>query len=1075
MKTSKLLITTAWLLATVAAATGVYRKVFTAYERESQLMVDQHLASLDVAYRSTVQMHQLDIQTRMRADVLTPAVITLLQQISQARDEDVPLLRGRLYRELRPAYQSMVGIGLRQVQFHRPDGRSLLRMWSPELTDDPLFDRRPSVRLVNTRLDSVSGFEGGGLMPGFRRVEPILEEGKHLGSVEVSLAFDTLRDNLAALLPASDIGLLLHRRSTLDIVLPGMGEHYTPSELSPEYVTEATEISSAAGRFRQAPEVLQLLPVLAGHDRAQAQLKLQTSFALPMRVQGSGHVASFLSIRDIEGLHAAYVVAFTELPALTQLYRSVRINAGMSALLVAALGWGLWFLFRQRARLGKETRQLRVISQSMADGLIVQDQLGAVRFINRAASQMLGYKPHEILGRNAHALIHAHPDEGSDAASQCPILRAAEGGEAYVGEQVFFDRDGRALDVEVRSQPLDDGSSELGSVTLFKDVTEQRAARARLQLAASVFEHANEGISVTDAQGHFAEVNDAFTRITGYEREAVLGRNPRMLSSGRQSKAFYADMWQTVAVHGRWRGEVWNRHASGSLYAAMLTVTAVRDTAGLLSHYVGILSDITALKEHAEELERLARFDELTGVANRRLLTERLHAALTRADQADGQVVIAYLDLDGFKQVNDERGHEAGDQVLVEYSRRLRACVRECDTVARLGGDEFVIVLCHVQHDDDWLPVVRRLLETASAPFADAGQPLHLTVSIGVTRYPADRADADTLLRHADHAMYEAKRTGKNRYELFNADSERESMALHDFGSAVRKGVREGEFVLHFQPQVNLRTGQLVGVEALVRWQHPEHGLLMPGSFLPQLAGSSELIEIDRWVLDTAMATLAQWPAQDVGNDLRMSVNLSAQRVQESGFIPELWEVLARYPSIAPPRLELELLESAALDDFTAVSQKMAACRGLGVRFAIDDFGTGFSTLTYVRRLPASTLKIDQSFVRDMLVDADDRAIVQAVIGLAQSFQREVLAEGVETPDHGRALMAMGCDVVQGYGVARPMAAERFPAWARSWPQDWQSRWQVSADGGFVGPPPVKSGSVAGTAAVAARVAPAEA
>jgi diguanylate cyclase (GGDEF)-like protein len=355
-----------------------------------------------------------------------------------------------------------------------------------------------------------------------------------------------------------------------------------------------------------------------------------------------------------------------------------------------------------------------------------------------------------------------------------------------------------------------------------------------------------------------------------------------------------------VAVHGRWRGEVWNRHASGSLYAAMLTVTAVRDTAGLLSHYVGILSDITALKEHAEELERLARFDDLTGVANRRLLTERLHAALTRADQADGQVVIAYLDLDGFKQVNDERGHEAGDQVLVEYSRRLRACVRECDTVARLGGDEFVIVLCHVQHDDDWLPVVRRLLETASAPFADAGQPLHLTVSIGVTRYPADRADADTLLRHADHAMYEAKRTGKNRYELFNADSERESMALHDFGSAVRKGVREGEFVLHFQPQVNLRTGQLVGVEALVRWQHPEHGLLMPGSF----AESSELIEIDRWVLDT------RWPrwrsGLPPGRPADEREPLGPARA-ESGFIPELWEVLARYLHRAT-RLELELL-----------------------------------------------------------------------------------------------------------------------------------------------------------------------
>ncbi|MBU0753160.1 MAG: EAL domain-containing protein [Gammaproteobacteria bacterium] len=476
------------------------------------------------------------------------------------------------------------------------------------------------------------------------------------------------------------------------------------------------------------------------------------------------------------------------------------------------------------------------------------------------------------------------------------------------------------------------------------------------------------------------------------------------------------------------------RHKDGHLVWCRSRGQAIWNALGEVVRFSGATSDITEHKNAAVALEQLAHYDALTQLPNRTLLADRLAMALAQARRSGDRVAVALLDLDGFKPINDNHGHDAGDLILIEVANRLRASLREVDTVARLGGDEFVLVLSGFREEAEYQHSLRRVLVALAQPYQLADATVSLSGSIGVTFFPADDADADTLMRHADQAMYLAKQAGRNRYHIFDAAMDRTMQLQLGMRQRIIAALEAGEFRLHYQPKVNLREGRVIGAEALIRWQHPERGVIAPGEFLPQVDDNDSTVQLSEWVINTALTQMEQWRAQ--GLELGVSVNLPAGHLQDAGFADFLEGALGRHPAARPQLFELEVLESAALEDVVGVSARMQRCRELGVRFALDDFGTGYASLAYLRRLPIELLKIDQSFVRDMLQDPDDLAIVEGVIGLATAFTKTAIAEGVETIDHAVMLLHLGCDLAQGYGIARPMPAAALPGWIAGWKPD---------------------------------------
>ncbi|EHQ53643.1 PAS/PAC and GAF sensor-containing diguanylate cyclase/phosphodiesterase [Ectothiorhodospira sp. PHS-1] len=631
-----------------------------------------------------------------------------------------------------------------------------------------------------------------------------------------------------------------------------------------------------------------------------------------------------------------------------------------------------------------------------------------------------------------------YPEDSLSLFPDDPLLKEI-GIEACVGHKLI-DKQDRTLGIllTLGRRPLTEQvrGLALSLLGLFVDRVaseiQRSAAEKQLRQAANVFHYANEGILITTPQADIIDVNAAFTRITGYERHEVLGQNPRLLKSDRQGKAFYAEMWRALQDEGSWTGEIWNRHKDGDSYAEMLTISAVRDADGTIQRYVGLFSDITQLKEQQRQLEHMAHFDALTGLPNRVLLADRLQQAMALMARRRQQLALVYIDLDSFKRVNDHYGHDAGDRLLVALAEKLQASLRDGDTLARLGGDEFVAVLLDLPDVESARPLLRRLLNAASCPVSDGEHSLQVCASLGVSLYPqAEPIDADQLLRQADQAMYQAKLAGGNRYHLFDVEHDRYQRDRHEALEAIRQGLENNEFVLFYQPKVAMATGVLLGAEALIRWQHPERGLLPPVDFLPQLAGHPLMVGLGDWVIEAALAQISQWREQ--GHALTVSVNVDALQLTQSDFVAKLRAALARYPAVQPGDMELEVIETSALRDIAHISSLIRECRGFGVSFSLDDFGTGYSSLTYLKRLPVETLKIDQSFVRDMLDDPDDLAILHGVIGLAESFQRGVIAEGVETEVHGQMLLQLGCKIGQGYAIAKPMPAEEMTRWHARW------------------------------------------
>jgi len=713
------------------------------------------------------------------------------------------------------------------------------------------------------------------------------------------------------------------------------------------------------------------------------------------------------------------------------LYKVVAYGLVYRALVVSLLLEPYQQMEQQHALLGS-------LHNAMPELIWMKTPDGVFRASNPAFEAFWGIHG-EVVGHTSEtfvdpavARVHAHRDREAMAAT-APIVYEAWLENAH--------RERRLLEIIKTAIRQPDGRVG-GVLGIARDITARRRGEERLRLAARVFEHTHEGIIITDPRGVMVDTNPAVSRISGYRRDELLGKTPAIFKSGHQGDAFYAALWQTLETQGFWRGEVWNRKKNGELYVELLTISAVHDPEGRLTHYVGVFSDITQLREQQARLEQMVHYDPLTRLPNRVLLGDRLQQAMARTRRDTTLLAVCYVDLDGFKPVNDRLGHQCGDRLLVQVAERLLGVLRGGDTVARLGGDEFVVLLS-LADQEEVHQALGRLLETLARPYqlGECGHPAEVSASVGVTLYPLDRADPDTLLRHADQAMYQAKLAGRNRYQIFDPESLRQTQRQQQALARIRQALEDEELVLHYQPKVDLRLGRVVGAEALIRWQHPERGLVMPGEFLPLVENSSLAAPLGDWVLATALAQTAAW--WQAGLTLTVSVNIAAPHLLQADFVERLCTLLGRYPALPPSALELEILESTALEDMDQVDRLIRACRQLGVSVALDDFGTGYSSLTYLKRLSADVLKIDRSFVLGMLADADDLTIVQAVIGLGQAFRKRIVAEGVETVEHGLKLLQMGCELAQGYGIARPMAAGAFTDWFRDYRP--QPRWMAVA------------------------------
>ena len=564
-------------------------------------------------------------------------------------------------------------------------------------------------------------------------------------------------------------------------------------------------------------------------------------------------------------------------------------------------------------------------------------------------------------------------------------------------------------------------------------LAERQQAEDALRIAATAFE-SQQGMAITDAQRVILRVNKAFTAITGYSEEEAVGQTPHILASGRHDRAFYAAMAQALETTGTWQGEIWNRRKNGEVYPEWLTISAVKDGGGATSHYIAVFNDVSERVNAQAQIDSLAFYDPLTGLPNRRLLLDRLEQALHVSTRHARKNALLFVDLDNFKTLNDTRGHFQGDALLVQVAQRLKTCIREGDTLARLGSDEFVVALEDLSDDEieaatQAETVGEKILSTFATMFQLEQGAHHATPSIGITLFGGEALESsEQPLKRAELAMFQAKAAGRNTLRFFDARMQAEVSTRATLEADLRQAVHKQQFVLYYQPQV-VGAGRIVGVEALVRWQHPQRGMVSPAEFIPLAEDTGLILPIGQWVLETACAQLATWARQPELAHLTMAVNVSARQFQQAAFVDGVLDALQRNRAKAC-QLKLELTESMLADDVEAIIGKMSALKAHGVGFSLDDFGTGYSSLTYLKRLPLGQLKIDQGFVRNIVTDPNDAAIAKMVIALAESLGLAVIAEGVELQAQADFLAHLGCHAYQGYLFSRPLPLAEFDDFA---------------------------------------------
>ncbi len=677
-----------------------------------------------------------------------------------------------------------------------------------------------------------------------------------------------------------------------------------------------------------------------------------------------------------------------------------------------------------QARLARVEWEWNQAMDQFEDAIYLIDMQRHLVRANQAFYRMIGLAPERCLGRHIVELVH--PDGEDEICPVCRAQQSAEEGAIILEAEDRHNPTHRPLEVNLKV--VRDGSGLAGGMLLsIRDLSKMRRTEERLRLSASVFESTGEGVVITDADGNIVEVNRAFSEITGYRREEVIGRNPKIWQSGRHDKSFFIEMWRSLKDNGKWRGELWNRRKNGTVFPELLTISGVVDEQNRLTHYVGVFTDISELKQSQQQLDHLAHHDALTGLPNRLLLYGRLEQAIRHADRQGTQVAVIFQDLDNFKHINDSFGHNSGDELLRQVAAKLEAAVRKEDTVARLGGDEFVSLLENIDKAEHVVVAVKKLMAAFSEPFSLTELDIRVTTSIGISLYPGDGKDAATLLRNADAAMYRAKAKGRNTYQFYTEELTRHAFERVMLENNLRRAIDEERLFLVYQPQVELQGRQVVGVEVLVRWRHPELGNVPPNKFIPLAEDCGLILPLGEWVLHNACRQAKRWLDQGIDFGC-VAVNVSGVQIQRGGLLDVVKSAL-QLSGLPASRLELEVTEGFIMQQAEFAVGQLSNLRELGVTLSIDDFGTGYSSLSYLKKLPIHKLKIDQSFVRDIPEDPNDMAIADAVIAMGRSLGLAVIAEGVESDEQRQFLEKAGCREGQGYLFGKPLRAEAFEQW----------------------------------------------
>lgn len=801
-----------------------------------------------------------------------------------------------------------------------------------------------------------------------------------------------------------------HNASDLDLTQRHLAQHAPHIRLTA--VADATELLQRLPPHNGLPvdfDVILLDYRLPGMDGLETLkvLRQERGLDLPVVVvtgQGSEEVAAQalrLGVSDYLVKHTGYL---NELPAVLE---KVQREEELS---------------HEQATLRETTAQLKHMldaSPTIVFTLRIEGETLLPLWVSANITRMLGYTVEEAL-RPGWWIENLHPDEREQVMNYMGQLFVKG---HLVHQYRFLDIQRQSHWIRDELRLLRDAKGEpLEVVGAWIDITEQRQADEQLRLNAAMIKSTREAVVVTDLEPRIESVNPAFTDITGYQVNEVLGKNPNILQSGRHDQAFYQSLWQELLDTGSWQGEIWNRRKSGEIYPEWLSISTVRDERDLPTHYVAVATDISQLKESEARLEHLAHYDPLTGLPNRLLLLSRIDRAVEHAQRYHTRVAVLYIDLDRFKTVNDSLGHPAGDELLTAVARRLRERLRAEDTLGRLGGDELLVVLEDLHEPRGAAQVARSILEAMAEPYVlAAGQAIYMGASIGISLYPDDSNDASELIRNADTAMYQAKEQGRGAYHFYTEALTQAANERLELETRLRHALEQEQFLLHYQPLVRVTDGRVIGVEALVRWQPPGEPLIPPDRFIPAAEESGLIVSLGDWVLRTACAQARSW--LDAGHSPGiLAVNLTVQELRRPGIAARI-EAILQQTGLPPDRLELEITETGLMQQGEQAEGILNALKALGVRLAIDDFGTGYSSLAYLKRFSIDKLKIDRSFIRDIPADHNDKELTATIVAMGHNLGLMVLAEGVETKEQLAFLGEQGCDYFQGYLFSRPLPA----------------------------------------------------
>jgi len=701
----------------------------------------------------------------------------------------------------------------------------------------------------------------------------------------------------------------------------------------------------------------------------------------------------------------------------------IRVEVSANALSRDEKGWAE-HVFSVMRDLGRSDNHYQKIVENIHEGIWVIDKNNYIQYVNKRMADLTGYSIDEMQGKH----IFGFMNKNSVEICKVNLQRRRKG----ISEDHRFElqhKNGEPVYVAMASSPIINSHGEYdGSISGVMDIGAQRAQELKLKMLSSAVEQSGTMVMITNQDADIEYVNPKFCEITEYDNEEVLGKNASILRSSDMDAEAIADLWATITSGRDWHGELHTKKKGGELFWSMMSISAIENENGQISHFVTVIEDVSQLKEARQQMEQLAYIDSLTGLANRLLFRDRLEQVLKAVQRNKTHAALLYLDLDQFKRVNDSLGHDVGDALLMKVAERLRQCVRHQDTVARMGGDEFVMLLTDVDDMAGASAVARKVLKHMSQPMHLLKHEIIITPSIGITLAPHDSLNADILLKNADLAMYRAKASGRNNYQFFTKEMNSKILEHLLIEGELRNAIEQESLVLHFQPQVNIESGNLVGIEALVRWQHPEKGLIPPDDFIPVAETTGLIVALGEWVLFSACRNIRNMEISGLPS-VKLAVNLSPRQFQDPNVIDMIQNVLDK-TGFKPINLELEITETMLMDNLDYAIDVLNKIKALGISVSIDDFGTGYSSLSYLKRLPIDSLKVDQSFIKDIPADRDDMEITAAIIAMAHKLKLGVVAEGIETNEQWEFLKKNKCDIGQGYLFSKPLTArallERF-------------------------------------------------